>query len=272
MSRKWILLKLVLSAAAIVLWVLASVLAPYISPHPPTVMNVPQRLVFSSPEYLLGTDHFGRDILSRILWGARPTLTIAMGVVIVASIAGTLIGLAAGYFRGWYELAAMRAVDVLMCFPPIILAMVVIALVGGGQATLILVIGLVYSPQFARLIFGATLQQVGQDYVLAARALGAGAWRVMLMHVLRNLAAPIIVQATLTAAFAIRIESGLSFLGLGVSPPTPSWGLMLAESRGYLQHNFGYMLWPALAIASSILAFNSMGDALRDWFDPRSRS
>lgn len=269
--NRWLSPRFILSCLAASFWIAVAVFAPWLAPHDPLDMDFGARLVFSSPEHWLGTDQYGRDILSRLVWGARPSLMVAIGVVAFAGTIGTLIGVTGGYLRGWSEIVIMRAADVLLCFPPIVLGAVIVGFVGPGIPSLIATIGLVYTPQFARLAFTSTMRIRSQLFIESARALGASHATMLFRHILPNILPVLIVQATLTAAFAVLLESGLSFLGLGVQAPAPSWGAMLAESRGYLAHNPGFTIWPSVAIASAILSFNVLGDTLRDNLDPRLR-
>jgi len=221
---------------------------------------------------VLGTDEFGRDILSRIIYGARPTLTVAVGASSLALVLGSLAGLVAGFYRGLLDQVLMRSLDTLLSFPPILLAMLVVGFLGPGVRNLVLVIGILFVPTFARLAYAETLRVKELEYVAAAGALGATSQRLLVQHILPNITAPLIVQFSLAMAAAILLESGLSFLGLGVVPPESSWGLMIAGARGYMAQAPNSMLWPALVIATTILAINVAGDALRDVLDPRLRS
>lgn len=263
--------RLVASALVIIVVVGVGLLAPVIAPGDPLAINPTHVLQPASPGHLLGTDEFGRDIFTRLLYGARPSLIIAACATLLAMCLGMLMGVVAGYWRGWVEQGLMRTVDTLLCFPPIVLAMVVVGFLGGGLINLIVVIGILYAPTFARLAYAATIQIKEMEYVTAAISLGAGHGRVILRHVVPNVLSPMIVQASLTAASAILLESGLSFLGLGVQPPAPSWGLMIGAARGYMFQAPAYLVWPSLVIAGTILAINTFGDALRDLLDPRLR-
>ncbi len=219
----------------------------------------------------LGTDEFGRDILARLVYGARASLEVALGAVVVAAAVGTTVGIVGGYFTGWWEALTMRAMDVILCFPPILLAMLVVGFLGAGVEHLILIIGFLYVPQFGRLAFAQTLAVREREYVEAERAIGASTLRVLVSTVLPNIGGPLIVQASLATASAMLLESGLSFLGLGVLPPAPSWGLMIATARNYMFQNAYYVLWPSLTLGITILGINTLGDALQDHLDPRGR-
>jgi peptide/nickel transport system permease protein len=259
------------SLVFIALVVLVAILADFLAPQDPLAMDTKLQLLGSSGQHLLGTDEFGRDILSRLIYGARPSLMIALGAVSLAAILGVPLGLISAYVEGWTSQLIMRVVDLTFCFPPILVAMMIVGLLGPGTWTLIIVIGVLYTPTFARQTYAATLDVKHLDYVEAARALGAGDVRILTRAFLPNILPPIIVQASLSIAAAILLESGLSFLGLGVVPPTPSWGQMIGFARGYMTHSPGYVLWPALTIAITILAINTLGDELRDYLDPRIR-
>jgi peptide/nickel transport system permease protein len=260
---------LIASALVVALVVVLGILAPLLAPYNPLEINAQHVLKGPDRQYLLGTDEYGRDILSRLMYGARPSLTVAAGATILSFVLGTTAGVVAGYAGGWLEQIIMRLSDTLLSFPPILLAMVVVGFMGAGVTNLIIVIGILYSPSFARLAYASTLQVKGMVYFLAARAIGATPLRLMLAHILPNIAAILIVQASLTVAASILLESGLSFLGLGVVPPTPSWGLMIGAARNYMYQSPLYVVWPSLVIASTVLAVNTFGDALRDVLDPR---
>ena len=262
--------RLYLTGGLVVIIILLGVLAPVLAPKDPLEINT--NVILSppgTPGYPLGTDEFGRDLLSRLLYGARPSLVTAGLATMLALSFGVALGLFAGYYRGGVEHITMRAIDVLITFPPILLAMVIVGFFGGGVRNLIIIIGILYIPIFARLTYASTMQVAGMDFILAAQSIGVRNWRIIRTHILPNIISPIIVQTSLTIAAAILLESGLSFLGLGVVPPTPSWGLMIGDARGYLTLAPYYVIWPSLLIAITILAINSFGDGLRDALDPR---
>jgi peptide/nickel transport system permease protein len=262
---------LVVGVALFLLVVLAGIFGPIIAPHDPLEINPRATLRTFAPGYVLGTDEFGRDIFSRVLYGARPTLTVAVCATGLALLLGTLFGIVAGFYGGLLDQVIMRSLDTLLSFPPILLAMMVVGFLGPGVRNLIFVIGILFIPTFARLAYAETLRVKELEYVSAARALGATSQRLLAQHVLPNIMAPLIVQFSLAMAAAILLESGLSFLGLGVVPPESSWGLMIAGARNYMAQAPNYVLWPALVIAVTILAINIAGDALRDVLDPRLR-
>jgi peptide/nickel transport system permease protein len=260
-----------LSGAIILIIILAGIFAPVLSSRDPLAIDPQRVLQPSSPQNPLGTDEFGRDVLSRLLYGARPSLIVAAGATTLAMFLGVFFGVIAGYFRGWIEQIVMRLVDALLCFPPILLAMVVVGLLGPGVTNLIIIIGILYSTTFARLAYASTLQVKAMEYVTVAIAIGVGNQRVIWRHILPNILSPLIVQASLSAAATILLESGLSFLGLGVVPPTPSWGLIIGAARSYMYQSPLYVVWPSLLVAGTVLAINTFGDTLRDFLDPRLR-
>jgi peptide/nickel transport system permease protein len=255
-----------LTLAAVVL--LGALLAPWLAPDDPLAMS-PRRLAAPSASAWLGTDQFGRDLLSRLLYGARVSTVVAFAAVGMAMLIGGATGLLAGYFGGRVDHFLMRGVDVLMAFPTLLLALAVVATFGGSTRNLILAVTLAYIPIFSRVIRGSVLTVKQNDFVEASRALGARDGRIMLRAVLPNVLAPIIVQATFNLSTAIMIEAALSFLGLGVQPPAPSWGSMLSEARNFMELDPWLALAPGGAITLAVLGFNLFGDGLRDILDPR---
>lgn len=246
-----------------------AVIGPYIAPHDPLEINPSMVLKSTAPGHPLGTDEFGRDILSRLICGIRPTFIVAIGATALSLVAGVLLGIFAGYFGGVIEQIIMRVMDIILCFPPILLALVVVGFWGPGIQNLIVTIGIVYSPYFARLAFSSTMQVKKQEFIEAEISLGANFARILSKGIFPNILAPIIIQISLTMASAILLESGLSFLGLGIVPPTPSLGLMIGEARNYILLNPMYVIWPSLFLGVTILVINIMGDSLRDILDPR---
>jgi peptide/nickel transport system permease protein len=244
--------------------------APWLAPFDP-VSQPFRRLLPPAPRHLLGTDEFGRDVLSRIVYGARVSLQVGVVSVGLALAAGGTVGLLAGYRLGWVDGLTGRLVDVLFAFPSVILIIAISGVVGPSLHTAMLAIGIVYAPVFARVVRAPTLVVSQQPYVESARAAGAGRLRVVLRHVLPNIAAPVIVQATLSFSTAILSEATLSFLGLGTQPPHPSWGTMLAAGRRFMELAPWVAVYPGLAIALTVLGLNLLGDALRDALDPRLR-
>jgi peptide/nickel transport system permease protein len=255
-----------LALAAVVL--LGALLAPWLAPEDPLAMS-PRRFGPPSASAWLGTDQFGRDLLSRLLYGARVSMAVSIAAVGMATLIGGAIGLCAGYFGGRIVLLLMRGVDVLMAFPTLLLALAVVATFGGNTRNLILAVTLAYIPIFSRVIRGSALSVKQNDFVEASRALGARDGRIILRAVLPNVLAPIIVQATFNLSTAIMIEAALSFLGLGVQPPAPSWGSMLSEARNFMELDPWLALAPGGAITLAVLGFNLFGDGLRDILDPR---
>jgi peptide/nickel transport system permease protein len=259
--------RLLLPGGLVAAIVLAALVTPLLPLPDPVRQDVANRLVAWLPGSLLGRDEFGRDVLSRILWGARASLAVAFASALIAGLVGTALGLVAGWFRGVAEFAAVRVADVVLCFPPILLALLVVTLLGPGTATLILVLSILYMPGFVRVTYAEVLSARSQDYVEAVRALGAPTPRILARTVLPNIAGPVLVQFSLAVAAAVVVESGLSFLGLGVVPPTPSWGLMIRGARATMEQSPTLLLWPCLALTLTILAMNMLCDALRDAVD-----
>ncbi len=260
-------------AAAVGLVAAAAALAPLLAPYDPTAHGdlVGQRFLPPSGEHLLGTDGFGRDLFSRILYGARLSLAIAALAVFVSVSVGTLVGATAGFFGGAVDGVLMRLVDTVMAFPRLVLLIAVMALFEPSIAMMVLVLGLTQWPQTARIVRGEVLSLREREFVLAARGSGLSRRRVLFRHVLPNAGGPIIVAATLGIGDVIVLEAGLSFLGLGVQPPTPSWGGMVADGRDHLLNAWWVATFPGLAIVLAVLAFNLVGDGLRDALDPRTR-
>ncbi len=264
MKRLW------LPGAFVAAILLVALLAPLLDLPNPIRQDVARRLSGPIPGSPLGRDEFGRDVLSRLIWGARTSLGVAFASAVIAGAIGTLIGLIGGWFRGLGELLTVRLVDVILCFPPILLALLVVTLLGPGAATLILVLSVLYVPGFARVAYAEVLSARSNDYVEAVRALGAPTGRILLRTVLPNIAGPVLVQFSLAVAAAVVVESGLSFLGLGVVPPAPSWGLMIRGARATMEQAPLMLLWPCAALTLTILAMNLLCDALRDAVDPRT--
>lgn len=252
--------------------ILIAFAAPLLGLPDPVRQDVANRLAGPMPGSLLGRDEFGRDVLSRLIWGARVSLTVAFTSAFIACIVGVTLGLLGGYLRGIAEFLSVRSVDVILCFPPVLLALLVVTLLGPGAGTLILVLSILYVPGFVRVTYAEVLSVRAQDYVEAVRALGVHPLNIITRTILPNVAGPILVQLSLAVASAVVIESGLSFLGLGVVPPDPSWGLMIRGARATMDQAPLLLLWPCAALTVTILAMNLLCDALRDWVDPRSGS
>ncbi|MEI4488561.1 ABC transporter permease [Frigidibacter sp. MR17.14] len=259
------------STAIVALVVFVALFGPLIAPHDPFLIAAEVRLQGSSALYPLGTDEFGRDILSRLLYGIRPTIMVAACATALAAVLGTALGIVGGYARDWAAGLVMRVVDILLCFPPILLALLAVVFWQSGIASLAVVIGIVYAPQFARIAQSATLQVSRLEYLQAEQVMGARTPRIVFTAILPNIMPVLLVQATLTIAEAILLESGLSFLGLGIVPPAPSWGQMIGTAQQYLSQNPMYLVWPSVCLALTVLSVNVIGDTLRDLYDPRLR-
>ncbi|MEM1873677.1 MAG: ABC transporter permease [Acidilobaceae archaeon] len=235
-------------------------------------IDLGNRLKLPSLEHPLGTDHLGRDILVRIVFGTRIALYVIAASVTIAIVLGTLVGLVAGYMGGYVDLVVSRIIDAIMSFPAVLLALAIVAVLGPGIENVVLAIGIAEAPVFARLARGLVAVEKEHLYVEAARATGASHARIIWKHILPNIAGPLLVQATFTSSSAILWEAALSFLGLGAQPPTPSWGLMLAEARGYMRVAPHTIVFPGLAIFLLVLSINILGEKMRDLMDPRYRS
>lgn len=256
-----LILLLVLAAAAV---------APWLSPYDPLALNVPERLQSPRPTHLFGTDDFGRDIFSRVLFGARLSLAVGSLVTALSASAGVMVGLVAGS-SPQTDRVLMRIMDGLMAFPDIVLAIALMATLGPSVRNVVLALGFVYTPRVARVVRASVLVVITQDYVEAARALGASRARVLTRHVLANCVSPLIVQATFIAAYAMLGEAALSFLGVGVPPQVPTWGGIIAAGQVYLRQAAWISVFPGAAIILTVLALNLLGDGLRDFLDPRLR-
>lgn len=254
----------------LVLFTLA-LLAPVLGLSDPVKMSPADRLQAPGTNGFMGTDMFGRDIFSRILYGTRISLMVGVLAVLCAAFTGTVIGLVAGYLGKWQEYWTMRLMDVLFSFPSIVLAILIVSIIGAGFTSIILAIALVQTPIFARLVRGSTLSVKNIEYVHAAEAGGASTWRILRRHILPNVAAPILVQLALSMSGAITMEAALSYLGLGAVPPTPSLGSMLSENRSSMEIAPWTVLYPGIALAVIVLCINMFGDAVRDYMDPRIR-
>jgi peptide/nickel transport system permease protein len=250
--------------------VVLALTAPVVSPHDP-VAQIAKPLLFPGSAYLLGTDEFGRDELSRLIGGARVSLYVGVLAVLIALSLGGTTGLIAGFHGGWVDDVTMRAMDILLSLPALVLAIAITSVLGPSLTNVMLAIGIVYAPTFARVARGPTLAVVRLPYIEAARAVGASNLTIVLRHVLPNISAPILVQTTVSLSTAILTEAALSFLGLGTQPPTPSWGLMLSAARQYMLINPWVAVLPGCAIALTVLGFNLLGDGLRDLLDPQMR-
>ncbi|MBF0277532.1 MAG: ABC transporter permease subunit [SAR324 cluster bacterium] len=269
-SSKGALAGLVFIFAAI----LVAVFAPFIVPHHPfeqyrDALLVPPVWESGNSSFILGTDDLGRDILSRIIYGTRISLSISLMVVILSLATGVVIGLIAGYFRGMIEMLIMRLMDIMLALPSLLLAIAIVAVLGPSLVNAALAISIVSLPHYVRLTRAATIGEVNRDYVISSRVSGAGVFRIMFITILPNCWAPLIVQSTLGISNAILDLAALGFLGLGAQPPTPEWGTMLSNALQFLQRAWWVVTFPGLIILLSVLAFNLMGDGLRDALDPK---
>jgi len=248
-----------------------ALLAPLLAPYDPLEQDLGNTLARPGWGHWLGTDNVGRDVLSRMIWGTRISLVAGFVSIAMAAVAGSVLGLLAGYAGGRTDALVMRLMDAVLSFPPLVLALALGAVLGAGLGGVLIALGVVYTPTFARLMRGQVLTIATREYVEAARAVGAPGWRVAWRHVVPNASAPIVVQASLSLAFAILAEASLSFLGLGVQPPAASWGSMINAGRGYLQQAPWIVFGPGLALFVTVVGLNFMGDAVRDALDPRLR-
>ncbi|MFD1328508.1 ABC transporter permease subunit [Mycoplana ramosa] len=252
-----------------------AIFAPWVAPHSPSIQN--REMLLLPPAWqtggnwghVLGTDAVGRDILSRLIYGARFSLFIGLVVVTLSVISGVLIGLVAGYFRGKVDTIIMRVMDIILAFPSLLLALVLVAVLGPGLLNAMIAISLVNQPHFVRLTRASVMTERNKDYVVGSQVAGAGTLRLMFKTILPNCLAPLIVQATLAFSAAILDAAALGFLGMGAQPPTPEWGTMLAEAREFIQRAWWVVTFPGLAILITVLAINLMGDGLRDALDPK---
>jgi len=274
LQRRPVNLALWLPVAVIVLFVLAAIAAPLIAPYEPNAQNLLGRMkppgttsrVFHS---WLGSDELGRDLLTRLIHGARVSLAVAFTAALLSGTVGVLLGMLAGYLRGWVEVLVMRVVDIFLSVPAILLAIITVAVLGPGLVNVIVVLALTRWPRYARVAYGQTLGIANTPYVRLATLMGAGPLRILLRHVLPNILGAVTVVATLEFGLMVLFEAGLSFLGLGVQPPTASWGSMLSTGRNYLANAWWIATFPGLCLFTLVLSINLIGDALRDRFDPR---
>ena len=259
----------------VVLVLLIALFAPWIAPYAPDLtdpsvfLRPPAWQDGGSSAHWLGTDAIGRDILSRLIFGARLSLAIGLAVVTLSVIIGTILGLTAGYFRGIFEVAVMRLMDIILTLPSLLLAIVIVAILGPGLMNAMLAVAVVVLPHYVRITRAAVISETSKDYVTAARMNGAGHLRLMVNEILPNCTAPLIVQASLGISAAILDAAALGFLGLGAQPPSPEWGTMLADAREFVLRAWWVVTFPGLAILITVLAFNLLGDGLRDAFDPK---
>jgi peptide/nickel transport system permease protein len=260
------------AVAFIILILVLAVVGEIIAPYGANEINVMNQLQPPSLTHYFGTDDLGRDVFSRVIIAARPSVMVSIVSVALALVAGVSIGLVSGFFGGWVDVTGMRMMDVVFSFPVMLLALAIVAMLGPGIVPAMLAIAVVYTPFFARITRASVLTVREETYIKAARSIGASNLRIMRLHVLPNIMAAIIVQTSLSLAFAILTEAALSFLGLGVQPPTPSWGRMLFDGRGFVTQAWWMAVFPGMAIFLTVLALNLVGDAMRDALDPRQRS
>ena len=261
----------------ITLFVLTAILAPFLSPHNPVEASLYDQIKPPIWEEggtwtnILGTDDLGRDILSRLVYGARVSLLVALATVGIAVFFGSFLGAISGYYKGFLDNIIMRFMDILLAFPHILLAIVIMAYLGPGLTNAMVAIGIIYIPRFARIVRASVLEECEKDYVTASRSIGARDWRIIFVSIFPNCLAPLIVQTTLGFASAILDAAALGFLGLGAQPPTPEWGAMIAMGRSHILRAWWVMTFPGIAILFAVLGFNLFGDGLRDALDPRLR-
>jgi ABC-type dipeptide/oligopeptide/nickel transport system permease subunit len=261
----------VVGLIVLTVFVLVAALAPYIAPSDPTATDVPNRLAEPSADNPMGTDQYGRDVFSRVILGTRIAFIVAIATPAVAMAVGVPIGLVTGYAGGRIDDALMRVMDSIFAFPTILLGLTLVAVFGQSVTNIVVALGIVFIPQFARITRGSAMSAASEEHVKVARSLGASHLRILGLHVLPFCLSAILVQATIVAALAIILESSLSFLGVGVPPPKPSWGAMLRVGKGYINTGeWWYSVFPGLAIVFSVLGFNLLGDGLRSVLDPRT--
>lgn len=261
----------VLGLTVVLIMSMAALLAPWLAPYSPDTLHLDAILEPPSSQFLLGTDRLGRDVLSRLLYGGRVSLWVGFVAVGISISIGTTLGLVSGYFRGWVDEVCMRAVDIMLCFPSFFLILAVIAFLEPNLTNIMVVIGLTSWMGVARLVRAETLSLREREYVAAARLAGSSTVRILFRHILPNALAPVLITATLGVAGAILVESSLSFLGLGVQPPTASWGNMLMEGKTVMENASWLSIYPGLAILVTVLGYNLLGESLRDMLDPRLR-
>lgn len=264
--------RMIIGGLIVLGWLLVAAFAPFLAPYDPVKVNVLDALQPPNPTHVFGTDDLGRDVLSRVMWGSRISLSVGLISVTIGLLVGTSLGLAAGYLGGKFDLFIMRGIDALLAFPALILAIAITSALGPQIQNAMIAIGIVAIPAYARLTRGQVLAVRAREYVVAARTIGCSPFRIIRSHIFPNVMNALIVQATLSTAFAILAEAALSFLGLGPQPPDPSWGQDINYSQRYLPNLKWWMsVAPGVAIFSAVFAFNFLGDALRDALDPRLR-
>jgi peptide/nickel transport system permease protein len=262
--------RLLLAGPLLVLLLLMALFSWALAPADPLKIDARNILKSPSSQHVLGTDQLGRDLLSRVIFGARVSLGVAAAAVTVATLVGVGLGLLAGYTGGWVENVLMRTIDTFLSIPEIFVAIVVMAFLSSGLPTLVFTIGLLYFPQFARVVYAVTNSTKRKEFVEASVALGANAPRILFRQILPNIASIIVVQVTFTISFAMLLEAGLSFLGLGVMPPRPSWGQMIGDLKDYIQINPLPVIFPSVALFLAVFSINTLGDWLQDWLNPEA--
>ncbi|KPK75336.1 MAG: ABC transporter permease [Phycisphaerae bacterium SM23_30] len=268
MFGRWLV---IFGTFVIVLTVFVALFAPQLAPYNPNKVNLREMIEPPSAKHLLGTDEMGRDLLSRVIYGSRIAVSVGIVVVCIAGVIGMSLGLIAGYFGGWIGTMIMRFMDALMSLPPLVLMLAIAVMLGGGIAKVYVALGIAFMPTYCRLMCGEILSIKENDYVMAANVIGAGHIRVMFSHLVPNAFPPLFVMITLDLGFAILAEASLSFLGIGINPPTATWGAMINSGQQYLLTNPLLSIVPGVAIVLLVLAFNLVGDGLRDALDPRLR-
>ncbi|NMB02489.1 MAG: ABC transporter permease [Firmicutes bacterium] len=271
--KQWMRNRRAVVGAIILLIIIGmAIFAPYVTTHEPAKQNIRNRLQAPSKEHIFGTDQFGRDTYTRVVYGARLSLRVGFLSISLALVAGSFLGLVAGYYGGWLDMLIMRVIDIMLALPGFLLALAIVAALGPGLENVIMAIGISYIPSFARMMRSSVLSTKELDYVDAASALGASDWRIILLHILPNSLSPIIVLTTLSMAGAILSAAGLSFLGMGAQPPTPEWGSMISSSRPFIRVSHWSVTVPGLAIFITVMCLNLVGDGLRDALDPRLKN
>jgi peptide/nickel transport system permease protein len=260
---------LVVGGIIVLILIILILLGPGITGYDYSKMNFRERFQGPNSSHLMGTDNYGRDTFARIIHGARISFLVGVLSVSIGIVGGMLVGAIAGFVGGFLDNMLMRITDALLAFPPLLLAIGLVAAIGPSIVTVSIIIGIIYIPRFARVMRGAVLNEKSKEYVEAARAIGQDPWRILVMHIGPATLSPIIVMATIVFALAVIIEASLSFLGLGVPPPTPSWGGMLSESRAFMNKSIWMAIFPGLIISVAILGLNLLGDGLRDYLDPK---
>ena len=272
-NREWRKIRsnkmLMIGGGILLIFIILLIIGPDATGYDYSKMNIRERFQSPSPAHWMGTDNYGRDTFSRVLHGARVSFLVGVLSVSIGLVGGIIMGAIAGFAGGFIENLLMRITDALLAFPPLLLAIGLVAAIGPSIVAVSVVIGVIYIPRFARIMRGAVLIEKSKEYVEAARAIGQKPWRILVMHIGPATLSPIIVMATIVFALAVIIEASLSFLGLGVPPPTPSWGSMLSESRSFMTKSIWMALCPGVIISLAVLALNLLGDGLRDYLDPK---